>query len=210
LYFLNLKSYFSGKSTPVIKAKALISIFVVFTVITGHSQIKLLNNNPEFRQSLDKIMADYCNQFRNLKGDPIVDNPESSEFTSTVTLPGSEECTIIQMRNTKHETRAFQALMLSTDSYDAAEKKYKQLYAQLYNTSIRLDNGGTHYVVKGEMDKPNEDKDIFSTLFDITPNNNFSKNVHIELSMSYEMLEWKIRIAVYDKVDDEDVRPSAN
>lgn len=194
----------------MIKAKALTLIFVVFTVITGHPQIKLLNNNPEFRQSLDKIMADYCNQFRNLKGDPIVDNPESSEFTSTVTLPGSEECTIIQMRNTKHETRAFQALMLSTDDYDAAAKKYKQLFAQLHNASIRLDNGGSRYVVKGEMDKPTEDKDIFSTLFDITPNTNFSKNVHIELSMSYELLEWKIRIAVYDKVDDEEVRPSAN
>lgn len=183
---------------------------MVFTVITGHTQIKLFNNSPEFRKALDKIMADYCNQFRNLKGEPIIDNPESSEFTSTVSLPGAEECIIIQMRNTKHETRAFQALMLSTDSYEAAEKKYKQLYGQLHNASVRLDNGGGRYIVKGEMDNPNEDKAIFSTLFDITPNNNFSKNVHIELSMSYEMLQWKIRIAVYDKVDDEEVRPSAN
>jgi hypothetical protein len=194
----------------VIKAKALTLIFVVFTVITGHSQIKLFNNSPEFRQALDKVMADYCNQFRNLKGDPIVDNPESSEFTSTVTLPGSEECTIIQMRNTSHETRAFQALMMSTDNYDDAAKKYKQLFAQLHNASVRLDNGGSRYIVKGEMDKPTEDKDMFSTLFDISPSNNFSKNVHIELSMSYELMEWKVRIAVYDKVDDEEVRPSAN
>ena len=116
LYFLNLKSYFSGKSTPVIKAKALISIFVVFTVFTpSQAQLKLLNKSPEFRQALDKIMADYCNQFRNLKGESIIDNPESSEFTSTVQLPGAEECTVIQMRNTRHETAAFQALMLSTD-----------------------------------------------------------------------------------------------
>jgi uncharacterized membrane-anchored protein YhcB (DUF1043 family) len=194
----------------VIKEKALTLLFVVFTVFTGHTQIKLLNNSPEFRQALDKILADYCNQFRNLKGEVVVENPESSEFISTVTLPGSEECTIIQMRNTVHETRAFQALMLSTDDYDAASKKYKQLYAHLHNASVRLDNGGGRYTIKGEMEKPSEDKDIISTIFDISPGTNFNKNVHLELSMTYELMEWKVRIAVYDKVDDDKVRPSAN
>lgn len=183
---------------------------MVFTVFTGHTQIKLFNNSPEFRQALDKIMADYCNQFRNLKGEAIIDNPESSEFTSTVTLPGSEECTIIQMRNTKHETRAFQALMLSTDDFEAASKKYKQLFNQLHNATVRLDNGGMRYTIKGEMDKPSDDKKFSSTLFDVSPNNNFSKNVHIELSLAYELMEWKIRVSVYDKVNDEEVRPSAN
>lgn len=195
----------------MIKAKALSLIFVVFTVFTpSQAQLKLLNKSPEFRQALDKIMADYCNQFRNLKGESIIDNPESSEFTSTVQLPGAEECTVIQMRNTRHETAAFQALMLSTDDYEAASKKYKQLFNQLHNASIRLDNGGMRYVVKGEMDKPSDEKKIISTIFDISPYSTLNKNVHIELSMAYELKEWKVRIAVYDKVNDEEVRPSAN
>ena len=210
MFILNLNTYFAGKSTPVLKAKALTLLFVVFTVFAGHTQIKLFNNSPEFRQALDKIMSDYCNQFRNLKGEEMVNNPESTEFTSTVTLPGSEECIIVQMRNTKHETRAFQALMLSAEEFETASKKYKQLFAQLQNASVRLDNGGGRYVVKGEMEKPSEEKDFVSTIFDITPATNFNKNIHIELSMSYEMMEWKVRIAVYDKVDDEEVRPSGN
>jgi hypothetical protein len=211
LHFLNLNSYFVRKSTPVIKAKALTLLFVVFTVFSpAQAQLKVFNNSPEFKQALDKIMSDYCNQFRNLKGEALVNNPESSEFTSLVQLPGSEECSIIQMRNTRHETAAFQALMLSSEDYEAASKKYRQLYNQLHNASIRLDNGGMRYTVKGEMEKPSDEKKIISTLFEITPYTNLNKNVHIELSMAYELMEWKVRIAVYDKVDDAEVRPSAN
>lgn len=183
---------------------------MVFTVLSGHTQLKLLNNNPQFNEALNKITADYCNQFRNLRGESIVNNPESSEFTSTVNLPGAEACTIIQMRNTRQETRAFEALMLTTDDFDAASKKYKQLYAQLHNASIRLDNGGGRYVVKGEMEKPTEEKAMFSTLFDITPSTAFNKNLHIELTMIYELLEWKVKIEVYDKVPDDEAGPSAN
>lgn len=211
MYILNLNCYFAGKSTPVIKEKALTLFFVVFTVFTpGHAQIKLFTNSPGFGQALDKIMADYCNQFRNLRGESLTDNPESSEFASTIQLPGAEECTIIQMSNTKHETRAFQALMLSTEDFETASKKYKQLFNQLHNASVHLDNGSAYYTVKGEMDIPKDENKITSTVFNISPNTSFNKNVHIELSMAYELMEWKVRIAVYDKVEDEKVRPGAN
>lgn len=183
---------------------------MVFTVFTpAHAQIKLFNNSPEFRQALDKIMADYCNRFRNLKGESVIDNPESSEFESTVKLPGSEECTVVQMRNTKNETAAFQALMLSTGDYEAASKKYKQLYNQLHNTSVRLDNGGKQYSIKGELDKPSDEKKIISTIFNLVPETVLNQKLHIELSMAYELMEWKVRITIYDKEEDEKVRPGA-
>lgn len=194
----------------MIKEKTLTLLLVVFTVFTpAHAQIKLFNNSPEFRQALDKIMADYCNRFRNLKGESVIDNPESSEFESTVKLPGSEECTVVQMRNTKNETAAFQALMLSTGDYEAASKKYKQLYNQLHNTSVRLDNGGKQYSIKGELDKPSDEKKIISTIFNLVPETVLNQKLHIELSMAYELMEWKVRITIYDKEEDEKVRPGA-
>ena len=213
MLILNLNLYFAGKSTPVIKEKALTVLIVVFTVFApthSKAQLKLLNNSPEFRQAFDKIMADYSNRFRNLKGESVINNPESSEYESNIKLPGAEECTVIQMRNTKQETSAWQALMLSTDDYDAASKKYKQLYNQLHNAVVRLDKGGNQYTIKGELDKPSDEKKIISTIFDLSPETIYTQKVHIELSMAYELLEWKVRITIYDKEDDERVRPSAN
>lgn len=195
----------------MIKEKILLLLLVVFTVFTpGYAQLKPFNNSPEFKQALDKIMADYCNQFNNLKGESVIDNPESSEFESTIKLPGSEECTVVQMRNTRQETAAWQALMLKTDDYEAASKKYKQLYSQIHNTSVRLDNGGIQYTVKGELDSPSDERKIISTIFNFAPETVHNHNLHIELSMAYELLEWKVRITIYDKEDDEKVRPSAN
>jgi hypothetical protein len=195
----------------LIKEKTLTLLIVVFTVFTpGHAQLKILNNSPEFRNALDKVMADYGNRFRNIKGGSVIDNPESSEYESTVKLPGAEECTVVQMRNTKHETAAWQALMLSTDDYEAASKKYRQLYNQLQNIPVHLDDGGRNYIVKGELDKPSDEKKIISTIFNLTPETTLSQKLHIELSMAYELMQWKVRITIYDKEEDEKVRPSAN
>jgi hypothetical protein len=195
----------------LIKEKTLTLLIVVFTVFTpGHAQLRNLNNSPEFRNALDKVMADYGNRFRNIKGGSVIDNPESSEYESTVKLPGAEECTVVQMRNTKHETAAWQALMLSTDDYEAASKKYRQLYNQLQNIPVHLDDGGRNYIVKGELDKPSDEKKIISTIFNLTPETTLSQKLHIELSMAYELMQWKVRITIYDKEEDEKVRPSAN
>ena len=185
-------------------------VFTVFTPTHIKAQLKFLNNSPEFRQAFDKIMADCSNRFRNLKGESVIDNPESSEYESNIKLPGAEECKVIQMRNTKQETAAWQALMLSTDDYEEASKKYKQLYNQLHNAVVRLDKAGTPYTIKGELDKPSDEKKIISTIFDLSPSNIYNQKVNIELSMAYELLQWKVRITIYDKEDDEKVRPTIN
>ncbi|HET9055602.1 MAG TPA: hypothetical protein VFN30_02025 [Chitinophagaceae bacterium] len=184
----------------MIKEKMLVLAVTVFTVFMPcHAQFRFLNTSSDFRVAFEKIMLDYCNHFANLKGEVVINNPQSSEYESIIKLPGAEECTIVEIQSKDHLTTAWQALILSTGEYETAAKKYKQLYSQLYNATVRIDKSGKQLTIKGEMDKPEAEKKIVSTLFSLTPETAISEKIAIELSMAYELMEWKIRISIYDK-----------
>lgn len=88
--------------------------------------------------------------------------------------------------------------MLSTENFEKAKLKFRQLFGQLNNLSVRP-GGGSSYQLKGVYEVPKEEMKFTSVVFSLSPENEGVKKLKTEVTLQYEMLEWKVRVIVYDR-----------
>lgn len=180
-------------------------LFATSFFFQSNAQFKLPGTgNPDVKNALEKVIADFPKDFSSLKGEVIVNNPQTVEYESLLSFKTAERNVIIQ-HSGKKPIYSWQAQMFTGEEFDAAAKKYKALYGQLKNMSIRL-NRDYDYSLSGEYDKPDESKKFSSTVFNLLPNASNLPKVKVELSMQYELLEWKIYLLVYQKEKEDNER----
>ena len=155
-----------------------------------------------------KVIEDYPNQFNNLMGDVIMENTQSIDYRCNFTINGAEEAFLTRY-SAKKEVCSWQALMLTTESFDKAKQKFKSLFNQLNNLSIHI--GSANYRLKGKYEAPEESKKFNSVLFVFDPVNEAGKKLKVEISMQYEApMDWKVKLLIYDKEREDDERGKIN
>lgn len=162
------------------------------------AQLKLPGTgNPDVRNALEKVIGDFPKEFANLKGEVAATNPQTVEYESLLNFKSAERNIIIQYSG-KTPVYSWQAHMFTAEEFEVAAKKYKALFSQLKGMNLKL-NRDYDYSLAGEYDKPDESKKFSSSVFNLSPNASYLPKVKVELSMQYELMEWKIYLLVYQK-----------
>lgn len=178
------------------------------TVLLFHAataQLKLPGTgNPDVRQALEKVIGDYQKDFATLKGEVLNTNPQTIEYASLLEFKSAQSNTITQ-HSGKNAVYSWQAQMFSAEEFDVAAKKYKSLYGQLKGMNLKL-NRDYDYSLDGDYGKPDESKTFCSSAFRLLPNATYLPKVKVELSMQYELTEWKIYLLVYQKEREDNER----
>ena len=183
-----------------VKTPVLITFFSLLSFLS-YSQIKLLPGNS-LQPAIEKVVKDYPNHFQNIRAEEISADVQTTDFRSAVIIPGAEECVITRYAAKNKAIYSWRANMLTTDDFNAAKKKFKSLYGQLNNLSVNLEGHGVKF--KSHYENPTEEKAFCSIIF----SDDDYKELKIELSLQYELMEWKIRILVYGKEREDDERGS--
>jgi hypothetical protein len=123
---------------------------------SSQAQLRVPVTNNDLRINLQKIVSDFPNQFSTLRGDTLIENPQSIEFASRLAFSGATENSIIQYKSVR-PVYSWQATLLSTEEFEEAEKKYRWLYNQLRVMTIKLDNGYS-FSLNGDYDEASESK----------------------------------------------------
>lgn len=154
-----------------------------------------------------KVISDYPNGFRNISGDQVVDNPQTTEFDSKISVKDAVKCRVIKYSSATKDIYSWEAEMLKTDDFEDASKKFKAIYNSLQHLSVNIN--GANAVFKGEYIKPSESIKFTTVVFDAGDKTPELKNLKIALLLETEMVEWVIKIQVYEKErDDKDKGPS--
>lgn len=177
----------------------LLKLTVGLMLITNSSnaQLKPPGSNPALKNDLQKVIADFNNGFAAIKGAVQSENPQTIEYSSQVQLNGAEECMITLYTGAK-PIYSFQAVMLTTEDFEEAAKKYKLLYNQLRGMTIKLNHDYT-YSLTGDYDAPDESKKFSSTIMRLLPAATQLPKLKVEVSMQYYFPEWKVSLLVYEK-----------
>jgi hypothetical protein len=181
-----------------------VKFLVLFTICTSvlvisNAQIKppAVTVNP-IHPELEKVVKDYFNHFMNIRGEEIGENPQSTEYYSSVKITGAEECSITKYSSTKNEIWSWQAVMLTTEEFEKANKKFKALYSQMNNLAVNFEDQSA-CSFKGDYETPTEAKKFTSVVFSAKTKNETLKPLRIELTLEYKLVEWEIKILVYGK-----------
>jgi len=173
--------------------KTLVLITIAAFICEGAvAQLKLPALNP-VANDVKKVIEDHPNHFANLKGEMITQTPQTTDFACTFNANGAEETTITQY-SSKKEIYSWQALMLTTESFEKAKQKFRSLFNQLNN--LVINTGDLNYKLKGDYEQPDEKKKFASVILSAGPGDNLKVEISLQ---AYEPMEWKVKIIVYDR-----------
>src|SRR5690349_20865141 len=118
-----------------------VKFLVLFTICTNllattQAQIKIPPIGNSISGDLEKIVKDYFNHFVNIRGAELDEKPQSTDYESSVKLQGAEDCSISKYSSANNDIWSWQAVMLTTEEFETAKKKFKTLYGQVNNLSV--------------------------------------------------------------------------
>jgi hypothetical protein len=181
------------------------SLFLLFLLVltcsSASAQLKSPQDNA-FQADVENVILDYPNSFQHYIGNEIVNNPQSTDYSSLLKIRGAEECTITKYPSKKRNRYSYQATMLTTDDFEKAKQTFDSYYNRLNKVSFRFANQA--YNLAGVYEQPAEEKKFTSTAFSVTPTEEGVKQLKVELLMEYAITEWKVRLLVYEKEREDD------
>lgn len=159
-----------------------------------------------FQSDLAKVIGDYPAHFKNLAGEHIVGNPQAAEYACMQSVQEALTCKVIKHSSVTKEIFSWQAEMLHTEDFEEAAKKFQLLYNSIQNLTVDAD--GSFAVMKGSYVQPAESMKFTSVVFKPGEKKSAFKNLKVELLMEAEMLEWVVKVLVYEKEREDNERGS--
>jgi len=179
-----------------------IVIALIFSIKTN-AQVKIPVTSNELRTNLERVISGFPSHLNDLKGDTIVENPQTIEFESLLDFKMASENSITQYKSTK-PIYSWKAVLMNTEEFEEAVKKYKWLYNQLKVMTIKIDSYS--FTMSGDYDEPAESRKFCSSIFKLTPNASNIPKLKIEVAMHFEFPEWKVSMVVYEKEREDNER----
>ena len=152
--------------------------------------------------ALQKVINDYPNNFKNIKGKVLVENPQTTDYASNVQIPGALNTVITRYSpEGDAEIYSWKCVLLESEDFELVTRKYKEVYNQMKNSIIKLD-GNKPFILNGTYVDPTEEKRFTVTNFTLVPASGFLKKLKVELTLEYQVTEWKVSLLVYDQPDE--------
>jgi hypothetical protein len=164
------------------------------------------NNSSSVKPDIEKVVSDYYDHFHNIKGEKIDETKSTIEYSSKVLPQGAIESSITEIKSL-HNVFSWQATMMDTDDYNVAVEEYKKLYRQLNEVSIKM-HDKTIWEFRGSYDIPDEGRPFASTILEPDIQDKVLRRLKIEIALNYSLPDWTVKLIVYEKVSDEDIRPT--
>ena len=177
--------------------------FSLAVVLTAGAQLQLPGN--ALGHDLKKLIRDYPNQFAHIQGGLLQEKTQATDYELNFQISGAESSMITKYSAKGRPVVSCEALLLTTESFEEAAKKYRAVFSLFNHMAVKMDNGVTFYL-KGEYERPLEQVKFSSSLLSFENADLYVARMKVEVSMQYELLEWKVRVRIYDREREDDER----
>jgi hypothetical protein len=160
---------------------------------------------PSVKFVIEKVAQDFYQNFNNIKGDTLNATGSAIEFTSRVAPVGALETSITKYVDP--DSYSWQSTLFKTEEYESAIAKYKEYYRQINGATLTFYDK-TSYKLSGYYDIPDENRSFASSILELNGNNHDLQLFKVEVALNYSMPDWSVKIMVYEKVADKDIRPT--
>jgi hypothetical protein len=149
--------------------------------------------------ALERVLQDYPNQFRNIRGTVLIKNAHVTDYESSVKIPGSVSC-VVSQTNSSNQAMSWKAELFTSSNFDDASQKYTDLYKQIKNTIIRL-KGSKPYILAGQYAAPEKNKTYQSLVFNLLPASGELQKIRVEISLEQQGAIWKLQLTINDDAE---------
>ena len=151
---------------------------------------------------LQKVIGDYPQKFRNIRGPVVNENPQTVDYVSTVQIPGASEAFITRYSSdADQEIYSWKCTLAADEEFESVSKKYKSLFQQIKNTIVKVE-GQKPFILNGAYEIPTEEKRFVASSFSLLPSVGQLGKLKVELTLEYVITEWRISLLVYDQEEE--------
>lgn len=179
----------------------LLLAFFCFAV-TSQGQLITLPVSNNFKAHMQRVVEDYPHHFMAIRGEVVNKNPQTVEYASLLIPEGAQESVITQYSAGEKPIYSWQAVMLTTEDYDAAVKKYKWLFSQLKGLNVKY--VADLYTLRGGYEVPNENRKFTVSTLALSQPPSPLRKLKVDVTMNFEFPEWKVSMLVYEKEKEDD------
>jgi len=149
--------------------------------------------------ALQKVIEDYPNRFKNIKGDRLTGHEKAVNYKSRVEIAGATACVITQYTATPKDQYSWSCELFASADFDKAQTSFHDLYNQIRNTIIKIE-GEKPFILNGKYENPAAENKATKVRFDFLPAPDAVQQLKVELLLEQGANnEWKIVLAVYDQ-----------
>ncbi|MBS1736950.1 MAG: hypothetical protein JSS98_10165 [Bacteroidetes bacterium] len=157
------------------------------------------------RPQVQQLIHAYFQHFDGVKGDTLSQSNGSTIYSSKILPSGAIESSITQYK--PGNTCSWQATLLRSEDFDKAVEVYKKYYQQLSGMPVVLDDKSISKLA-GQYDKPEEARSFASSILELQSVNRELRLLKVEIAINYNLPEWSVKLLIYEKQADEDMRPT--
>jgi hypothetical protein len=170
---------------------------------TAQFNIPLKSSNTNgLRNDIQKVVETFPHQFSSIRGEVINKNPQTVEYVSLVKPSGAQETMIVQYSANLKPIYSWQSVLLTTEDYEEAQKKYKAVFTQLKGMNVKY--VADLYTLRGDYEAPEESRKFTTSILTPAHPPMALKKLKVEVSMQFEFPEWKVAVLVYEKEREDD------
>ncbi|MDQ3844076.1 MAG: hypothetical protein M3342_08700 [Bacteroidota bacterium] len=185
-----------------------VGVFYLFPVSAQLNFPSATSVTSSLRSDIQKVVAEYPSGFANMRGEVVASNPQSVEYISLLKVEKAETCTITKYSSLAKPIYSCQAVMLTSESFEEAAKKYKWLFGQVKGMNVKY--VVDQYTLTGRYEAPVESmKFTVSTLTVADPPEPLKK-LKVEVGMRFEFPKWKVTLTVFEKEREDDEQGEIN
>ena len=183
--------------------KHVLSSLLLFSVSANAQLHVSFKTSNEISPVLSKVIHDYPNYFNNIKGDILENDPQITNYTCLLNIKDMEPGIITQYGREAEHQFSWSNVLLQTEDYNEAKRKFRLFYADIKKTSALIRN--TLVKLNADYIEPDDSKNFCNILFKVEPGVDDINNLIVDLNMQYEMSEWKITLSLYNKEDEKKI-----
>ena len=158
------------------------------------------------KQDVGMVTHDYYNDFSHIIGDTLESYGSTIEFQCKVVPQGATQSTIQEIKGQKN-AYSWQATLFQTDDFKEAVEAYHKLFHQLNGADYPIFTK-EKWRFSGDYDTPDESRAFASSILEPVAPTPQLKQLKIEIALNYTMPEWTVKLLVYEKQSDADIRPT--
>lgn len=153
--------------------------------------------------ALQKVIEDYPNRFRNIRGDRLSEHTRAVDYKSRVEIAGAANCIITQYTATPKDQYSWSCELSRSADFEQAKTSFHDLFSQICNTIIKIE-GEKPFIINGKYEAPAGEKKATTVRFELLSAPETVQHLKVELTL-HHTTEWKIVLVVYDQERQYDV-----
>jgi hypothetical protein len=180
---------------------AIVLSFLLTGFISNAQFYKSFIPSPAFTDSLNAVVTDFKNNFKNIQGAPVNLLEDADVYRAVNSIPGAIESFVIRYHSVDDTSASFQAVVYDGEDYKEAEKIYKNLFKMMNKTRLKMEQFSTGF--EGKIKNPEESSGFTISQLKATSSSATYKDFIAEVELINEMYNWKVRLNLHNKKADD-------